>query len=202
MNLPSDKRAIRARLLLQRRTLSPEERRTKCEAIARRLLTSSEFRAAETVHSYLASKAEVQTQEIIEEALRLKKRVVVPIVEPKTNGLTLSVLTDSHLSQLQPGPFGILELRPEFRKAIDPKEVDLWLIPGVAFDEAGNRLGFGGGYYDRLLSGTSGRKIGLAFEFQIVHRLPIEPTDHPIDLIITETRTIDCKGEDGAGKAD
>lgn len=202
MDHPSDKKAIRARLLLQRNSLSREERRNKSEAISERVLSASEFAAAQTVHFYLASKAEVQTERMIEEALRRGKRVVVPVVTPQTNGMTLSELIDSHPSRLQLGPFDILEPRPAFRKTVDPRRVDLWIIPGVCFDEAGNRLGFGRGYYDRLLAGASGKKIGVAFEFQIVPRLPAEPTDHPVDQIITEMRTIDCRGEKRAGETD
>lgn len=198
MDPSSNKKEIRADLLLKRKALSPEARRRRSREIAKRLLASPEFGAARTIHFYLAAAAEVQTEEMIQEALRLKKRVVVPVVQPETNALMLSVLVDFHPSRLQPGPYGISEPRPQYQKRVDPKEVDLWVIPGVAFDFVGNRLGFGGGYYDRLLSGTSGRKVGVAFEFQVVDRLPIEPTDHPVDLVMTEARTIDTKGEEGA----
>ncbi len=197
-----NKKEIRADLLLKRRTLYKEECRLKSQEIARQLLDSPELASARTIHFYLATAAEVQTEEMIRGALRMKKRVVVPVVEPETNSLVLSEWIDLRPSQLQPGPYGILEPQPQYRKRVDPEEVDLWVIPGVAFDTTGNRLGFGGGYYDRLLSGTRGKKIGVAFEFQIIDRLPVEPTDHPVDLIITESRKMDTKGEQGAGKTD
>lgn len=200
MDPSSNKKEIRADLLLKRRALSPEACRLKSREITKWLLASPEFNAAQTIHFYLAAAAEVQTEEMIQEALRLKKRVVVPVVQPETNALMLSAVVDFHPSRLQPGPYGISEPRPQYQKRVDPKEVDLWVIPGVAFDLVGNRLGFGGGYYDRLLSGTSGKKVGLAFEFQVVDRLPIEPTDHPVDQIITETRTIYPKGVKSARK--
>jgi 5-formyltetrahydrofolate cyclo-ligase len=195
-----DKKEIRAGLLLKRKALSPEECRFKSREMTRRLLASSEFNAAKTIHFYLATSVEAQTDEMIQEALRLKKRVVVPLLQPETNSLLLSELIGFHPSHLQPGPYGISEPKPPYRKNVDPKEVDLWVIPGVAFDDTGNRLGFGGGYYDRLLSVAKGKKIGVAFEFQVVDRLPIEETDRPVDLIITEARTIYVKGEKGAGE--
>ena len=182
--------------------LSPNECRLKSREIAKRLLASPEFRSAQMIHFYLAAAEEVQTEEMIREALRIKKRVVVPVVRPEINSLTLSELDAFEPSRLQPGPYGISEPRPLYQKKVDPKEIDLWVIPGVAFDSAGNRLGFGGGYYDRLLSGMRGKKIGVAFEFQVVERLPIEPTDHPVDQIITEARSIHTKGEQRAGKTD
>ncbi len=194
------KKEIRAGLLLKRKALSPEECRLKSGEIAKRFLVSSEFKAAQTIHFYLSTAVEVQTGEMIQEALRIKKRVVVPLVQPETNSLTLSELVDFHPSQLQPGPYGISEPRLEHQRKVDPKGVDLWVVPGVGFDEIGNRLGLGGGYYDRLLSAAKGKKVGLAFEFQVVDRLPIEETDHPVDLIMTEERTIHSKGEKGAGE--
>lgn len=197
---PPNKKEIRADLLLKRKALSLEECRLKSREIAKQLLASSEFNAAQTIHFYLATAVEVQTEEMIRETLRRKKRVVVPLVRPETNALTLSELIRFDPSQWQPGPYGIPEPRPQYQRKVDPKEVDLWVVPGVAFDGTGNRLGFGGGYYDRLLSGARGKKVGVAFEFQVVDRLPIEKTDHPVDLIITEARAIYAKGEKGAGE--
>lgn len=195
-----DKKEIRAGLLLKRKALSEGERRLKSREIAKRLLASPEFTAAQTVHFYLATAVEVQTEEMIREALRMKKRVVVPVVQPESKLLTLSELIDLQPSQLQPGPYGISEPRPPYQRRVDPKEVELWVVPGVAFDATGNRLGFGGGYYDRLLSVAKGKKIGVAFEFQVVDRLPIEETDHPVDLIMTEARTIYSRGGKSAGE--
>lgn len=195
-----NKKEIRAGVLLKRKTLSSEECRLKSGEIAKRFLASSEFKAAHTIHFYLAAAAEVQTDEMIREALRMEKRVVVPMVQPETKSLALSELIDLDPSKLQPGPYGISEPRPEYRIKIDPQEVELWIVPGVAFDETGNRLGFGGGYYDRLLPSARGRKVGVAFEFQVLDRLPIEETDHPVDLIVTEKRTIYIQGDKSAGE--
>lgn len=196
----TDKKEIRAGFLLRRKALSSEECRLKSGEIAKRFLASPEFNAAQTIHFYLAMAAEVQTDEMIREALRMKKRVVVPLVQPETKSLALSELIELHPSKLQPGPYGISEPRLEYRKKVDPREVELWVVPGVAFDETGNRLGFGGGYYDRLLSSARGRKVGVAFEFQVLNRLPIEETDHPVDLIMTEKRTIHIQGDESAGE--
>jgi 5-formyltetrahydrofolate cyclo-ligase len=166
-------------------------------------LASPEFKAAQAIQCYLANATEVQAGRVIEEALRLKKRVVVPVIHPNNRLLSLSELTDLHPDILQPGPFGILQPRPSFLREARPSEIDLWILPGVAFDEDGNRLGFGGGYYDRLLADRRGEAIGLAFDFQIMGEpLPVEGNDHPVDQIITETRTIFCRGISDGGKTD
>ncbi|MGB3940412.1 MAG: 5-formyltetrahydrofolate cyclo-ligase [Candidatus Manganitrophaceae bacterium] len=203
MESSESKKKIRFRLLRQRKAHAPEECRLKSRMIAARLFASPAFDTAKTVHFYLAAPAEVQTEEMIAEALRRKKRVVVPIAHPETGLLTLSELSDFQADFFRPGPYGIPELRPDFRKEVDAGEVDLWVIPGVAFDRLGNRLGFGGGYYDRLLSGLKGEKIGVAFEFQLLDRLPVVENDHPVDQVITEATIIHCqKGEGRVGKTD
>lgn len=197
----SNKKELRARFLLQRESQSAEVCRAKSREISARLLASSEFKTSTCIHFYLAISTEVQTREMIEEALRLKKKVVVPVIHQEREGLTLSELDDLTPEMLQPGPFGIFQPRPEFQKEVAPNEVDLWIVPGVAFDHRGNRLGFGGGYYDRLLSRAGGWAIGLAFDFQVVDDfLPAVQTDHPVDRIVTETRTILCHGAESGSK--
>jgi 5-formyltetrahydrofolate cyclo-ligase len=91
-----------------------------------------------------------------------------------------------------PGVFGILEPRKESARIFNPEEIDLVIVPGVAFDEHRNRIGFGAGFYDRFLESVrpSCAKIGIAFEFQIYDEVPVEEHDIPLDLVITEKRTI------------
>ena len=203
MDTASKKKEMRARLLLQRGDLPTEVCAAKSREISNRLLASPEFQTARAVQCYVANAAEVQTERVILEALRLKKRVIVPVIHPNNRSFSLSELADLHPDILQPGPFGILQPRPSFLREVQPSEIDLWILPGVAFDEDGNRLGFGGGYYDRLLTGRQGEAIGLAFDFQImVERLPVEGNDRPVDQIMTETRTIFCRSTKGGGKTD
>jgi 5-formyltetrahydrofolate cyclo-ligase len=203
LDIASKKKEMRARLLLQRGILPTEACKAKSREISSRLLASPEFKAAQAVQCYLANATEVQTQWVIQEALRLKKQVVVPVIHPDSRLFSLSELADLHPDILQSGPFGILQPRPSFLREVEPSKIDLWILPGVAFDEDGNRLGFGGGYYDRCLAGRRGDAIGLAFDFQIIDEsLPVEENDRPVDQIMTETRTIFCRSKKGGGKTD
>ena len=202
MDNASKKKDIRARFLLQREALPQKDRLEKSRLISDRFLRSTEFRAAQSIHFYLATPSEVQTDEMIRSALRLNKRVAVPIIDSANRSIALSEWAAFDREKLQPGPFGILQPRPEFRKEVKLEKIDLWVIPGVAFDLSGNRLGFGGGYYDRLLVRAKGVVIGLAFEAQISSELPVVHTDRKVDIIITEARTIFCGGRKRDGGTD
>ena len=202
MDNASKKKDIRARFLLQREALPQKDRLEKSRLISDRFLRSTEFRAAQSIHFYLAAPSEVQTDEMIRSALRLNKRVAVPIIDSANRSIALSEWAAFDREKLQPGPFGILQPRPEFRKEVKLEKIDLWVIPGVAFDLSGNRLGFGGGYYDRLLVRAKGVVIGLAFEAQISSELPVIHTDRKVDMIITEGRTIFCGGRKRDGGTD
>lgn len=202
LDTASKKKEIRAKLLLQRGALPLEVCREKSREISNRLLASPEFKAAGVIQCYLANATEVQTTWVIQEALRLKKRVVAPVIHSNNRLLSLSELADLNPDVLRPGPFGILQPRSPFLREVQASEVDLWILPGVGFDEEGNRLGFGGGYYDRFLADRRREAIGLAFDFQIVERLPVGENDRPVDQIVTESRTIFCRSGKGGGTTD
>ena len=110
----------------------------------------------------------------------------------RNNTYGFSVVEDAE-TQLTPGQFGVLEPLDEL-KWYNPdelqKRIDVWLIPGVGFDNSGNRLGRGKGYYDRLLANTSGHKIGIGFECQLVNKVPAENWDIKMDIIVTESKVI------------
>ena len=125
----------------------------------------------------------------MKEAL-VDKKVVVPISNKEDNTLSLSILES--WDDLVEGSYGILEPKEDCFKEISIDEIDLIIVPGVAFDEDENRLGHGNGYHDRLLEKTKAISIGLAFEFQIVNNIPIGRNDVPVDMIITEDRIIKC----------
>ena len=157
-------------------------------------MQSDRFQSAQTIHFYLANTAEVETDALIREALRLKKRVAVPVIDASRQSLFFSELFHLEPGALEIGPYDIPQPPSSFQKKMTTNEIDLWVIPGLGFDLRGNRLGYGKGYYDRALEHTLKPIIGLAFDCQIVDRLPVEPTDQAVDQIITETRTIFCKG--------
>ncbi len=158
------------------------------------LLQLKHFREARTIQLYLSYATEVETSPIFHFARRKNKQIAVPVINVKLPTLQFSELDALSPHMLEKNPLGISQPRLEFQKEVDPKIIDLWIIPGLAFDLQGNRLGYGGGYYDRALQGIKQPVLGLAFEMQVIPHLPVETTDVPMDYIITEKRTIVCKG--------
>ncbi len=195
-DVPSQKADLRTLLLQRREGLSPEAVHQKSEAIRKQLFTLDEFRAAGLIHFFISMGREVETLPMIQEAISLKKRVVVPVVVPESMDLRLSELLKN--SPLVPGPMGTLQPRPDQIRPINMSEIDLMLVPGVAFDRYGHRLGRGLGYFDRLL-GQSFKKpvpiIALAYELQLIEHVPVTDHDKMVDKIITEDRVIDCRAD-------
>jgi len=162
-------------------------------AISKALIRSSEFQRAESIQIYLSNSEEVQSDFLIQEAIRLKKKVLVPLIDPHQHRMFFSELTTLDPNAFEAGPFGIRQLRPGVQKKIDQREIGLWVIPGLAFGLKGQRIGYGGGYYDKVLQSCQTTVIGLAFECQILEHLPQEPQDFPVDQVVTEARTIFCR---------
>lgn len=196
MDSPGLKRLIRLEQLLVRKQLSAPDREYKSTEVAERLFCFERFQKAGFLHLYLSNLEEVDTTSVIETAHRLKKRVAVPVINTKERTLSFSELYRVEANDLEIGPFGIYQPKPAFQKKMDMGEIDFWIVPGIAFDERGNRLGYGGGYYDRILCQTRKPIVGLAFELQIVEDVPVESTDVPVDVIFTEKRTIVCREDE------
>ena len=167
--------------------LSDEELRAKSALLERRFLESPEFNSAESMLIYVSLPREPETRGVIKKALELKKRVYAPKVE----GDYVCVCELHSLDRLRPGRFGIYE--PPGEAKCDLREFDIVIVPGLAFDIHGNRLGRGGGFYDRLLSSINARFIGFAFEEQIVNRVPALEHDVRVHKIFTDTRVIECE---------
>lgn len=182
----TEKAEIRRRILARRKTLSPEDMERRGTAIQSRLVELEEYRRARTIHCYVSVKGEADTHRLIDRARQFRKRIVVPIVGPERRTLRHSEI--SSLDQLTDGPFGLLEPRREHVRPVDLSEIDLVIVPGVAFDSQGNRIGFGGGFYDNFLKEVRVPKIGLAYEFQIVDRIPVATHDRKVDKVVTEYR--------------
>ncbi len=160
------------------------------EKISENLNRIEEFQTASHLLFYVSYNGEVHTHNIIKKALSLKKKVYVPISETKNHTLTISKL--HQFSDLKPGTYGILEPKKEKIQRTSIDEIDMVLVPGVAFDRCGRRLGQGGGYYDWFLSQTDIISIGLSFEFQLVKKIPVESHDQSVDFIVTEKQVIRC----------
>lgn len=154
-----------------------------------RFFAMEEFADAKTVLLYVGTRAEVRTLPGVPFALQTGKRIAVPFCE--IDDLQLFRLDDP--SELTAGAFGILEPRLSLRrmtgKLIEPAEIDLVQVPGVAFDRNGGRLGHGKGYYDRLLKRCrhDAAFVGLAFDCQLFPEIPMSPFDVRMDLVVTES---------------
>ena len=170
-------------MLTRRAALPAATVATASAAIADRLGRVVEFSAAKSLCAYVSQGNEVVTHGLIRQVLARGGRVSVPIFQQGRYGTAEIRDFDA---DLRPGHRGILE--PTV--AQPGGEPAVWLVPGVAFDEQGHRLGHGKGYFDRLLEGATGLKIGLAFDFQVVGAVPVALHDVRLDYIITEKRTV------------
>jgi len=172
-------------------TLSESERSQKTKIIEDRLLEFANFLEAKTSLLYMNSSNEVATQEIIKRCFDYNRVIVLPAFIKETHEMSLMKI-DNLESELQPGPRGVLEPNPARCKKVPIENIDIAIIPGVAFDEKGGRIGTGEGYYDRFIPQLTitTRKVALAFENQIIPQVPMESHDKHVDIIITEERII------------
>lgn len=161
--------------------------------VKEKLFSLDEFEESKTLSLYVAIDNEVGTIDMIRDALDRGKRVTVPCTRGRDKSLLLSEVRDVE-KELTPQKLGILEPKKEYLRVVPYNEIDLMIVPGVAFDEEGGRLGYGGGYYDKLLTNLnrSIRTVGLAFELQMVEKVPQGSHDVFVDKIVTERRIIDC----------
>ena len=184
------KRAIRKEVLKKRDKIAPHIRSVKDALIKERLFSLPEFIAAKTVFFYASLRSEVDTLSMIKESLKMGKKIVLPKVDKERHRLKLHEIKD--ISELSPGYMGIPEPSLFDERLINLDDVELVIIPGAAFDNSGNRLGYGAGYYDILLS-EGERKIpviALAYEEQLVDSIPAEKHDVKVDMIVSDKRVI------------
>lgn len=181
-----EKEIIRKLLKWLRKGLSQKERISKSKQIRDKILSLPLFKKAHTVMFYVTHDAEVDTLPLLQKALNLQKHVVVPTI--KNTKRILPVKVDTY--DFVPGHYGIPEPKNKSR-GVAPEEIDLVIVPGVAFDESCKRIGYGGGYYDVWLRNFSPQQtIGLAYDFQVLESLPSNEKDIPLGMIVTEKRII------------
>ncbi|ABG04285.1 5-formyltetrahydrofolate cyclo-ligase [Rubrobacter xylanophilus DSM 9941] len=181
------KAEIREEALRRREALGGVLRRRLGEEVLGRVLGLGEYRAAGVVLAYAGVGSELDTAGFMREVLGGGRRLVLPRVDREARRLELYEVEDPE-RELVPGVWGIPEPNPERARRVGLEEVEFVLVPGVAFDRRGGRLGHGAGYYDRLLGGARRLPplVAAAFEAQIVERVPMEPHDVPVDLVVTE----------------
>ncbi len=173
-------------------TMPASQVRTRSAAIWERLSVLEEFAAASWLLLYVSKGREVDTHGLIQQLLAMGRHVCVPKYDETTKRYLLSELRDFK-SELAEGKFKILEPKPEAVRPIDIDNVEILVVPGLAFDESGNRLGRGMGYFDRILRDARRPVVGLAYDFQVVKEIPAETYDVRVDFIVTETRTLKCQ---------
>ena len=189
MNAPEEKRILRSRMKSLRAALDPAAFHALSGEIKRRALSLPELSDARTVHIYVSAvNNEVDTLRLIDTLFELKKQVIVPRCAPEQRRLQHIRITS--LEELRPSRFGLLEPEITIENEVDAPAFDLILAPLLAFDRQGGRMGFGGGYYDFLFQDCPRPKVGLAYSFQEVTGVPMEPHDRRLDVIVTEKEII------------
>ena len=171
--------------------LSESKIAEKTRAIEARLFEFANFLEAKIALLYVNGDYEVQTENIIKQSYAYKKIVVLPAFDPEKFEMNL-MKVDQFAKELVPGPRNVLEPNKNRCKTVPMERIDIAIIPGLAFDEKGGRIGSGKGYYDRLIPklAITTRKVALTFEEQIVPQIPMESHDKHVDIIITDRRII------------
>lgn len=190
MSSTSDKQALRKHLLAVRRQLPDREQLSG--RIFEHLQNFAPYQAAQTLLFYVDLRSEVQTRSALQAFLQETPAERCRLVVPFCLGEELRLVRLHRFEELHPGAYGILEpstpLREDAQRAVAPDEVDVALIPGVGFDRQGGRIGYGRGYYDRLLAQLrpDAVTIGLTYDCQIVDQLPMEPHDMRLTHLVSE----------------
>ncbi len=177
------KKQIRSKIISKLKIQKEEDRNKKSRAIKDRLFGSSVFKKAKIVMFSISFNGEVNTQDMLKEAKRLGKIVVVPVCKRHRVTIRPCILQDK--AKFKKGPYGICE--PAVKKFINPEDLNLVIVPGIAFDKKGNRLGRGRGCYDYFLQKLPKEtiSIGLAFDFQILPFIPATHTDVRVHRVIS-----------------
>ncbi|MFL6650548.1 MAG: 5-formyltetrahydrofolate cyclo-ligase [Sulfurifustaceae bacterium] len=188
---------LRRRLRARRSQLTAEEQRFAAERVAANLAATRAFRVSRRIACYYPSDGEIDPRPILARIARMRKQAFLPVLSRLTsNRLWFAPFTSD--TELRPNRFGILEPQVEPARLVRAEDLDLLLLPLVAFDPKGNRLGRGAGYYDRSLAFRRYRRhmrkphlLGLAHDFQRVPALPIDAWDVPLDGIVTDRSVYD-----------
>lgn len=190
----ADKSSLRSNYLVARRTIPARTRIQSDASIASSLRAFPLFAQAPLVLTYVSRAAEVGTLDLIEELLSAGRRVGVPRVESAERRIVFHEIFS--LDELAPGTMRILEPAPDAPALAEPAQLvgSVCLVPGLVFDGAGHRVGYGGGYYDRFLAFYPGDKIGLARTTMLSSNpLPADAHDVPVDFIATEGAVWSCR---------
>jgi 5-formyltetrahydrofolate cyclo-ligase len=184
---------LRKQVLTSRDQLKKVDQQVKSAEAQKQLWNLPAFQQAANLFIYVNYRSELQTLDLIKKCIAKPGcRVTVPLTVPN-EGLEAYEISDPE-KELAPGFCSIPEPLTELTRKFDPAHVDLVVLPGSVFDLNGGRLGYGGGYYDKFLANCAPQalRIGLAYEMQVVDRVPLMDHDKPLDYLITEKRVINC----------
>ncbi len=169
--------------------MSGEQVLQKSEAGSDIFLNTDIYKNAGTIMLYLPLGNEIDTSKILKTAFADGKRCILPVTDQKTGVITPCEVDEG--TEFKKGAFSVLE--PIEKKIVEKELIDVFLVPGIAFDKKGARVGFGKGCYDRLLCDISAIKIGYCYDFQICDEIPSEGHDIKMDFLITESGLIRCE---------
>jgi 5-formyltetrahydrofolate cyclo-ligase len=181
------KKGLRTQLLKKRNTLPAELARQASKTIQAELLALPVFQEAARLMIYVSMGSEIYTDGIIQHSLQMGKQVAVPYLHQQYGQMDASEIRDLE-QEMMIGKFYSRVPKPEYFRPLDPKDIDIIIIPGIAFDLQGNRLGYGGGYYDRYLKLVRPETIliGITYSVLVVEELPAYPHDMPVDIVLHE----------------
>lgn len=184
------KAELRAKIRSILKSLTPEKRTSDSAKLCVSLKQQHSFQNAASILFFAPLPEEPDLWPLLNEVLATKKLIALPCFDSENQTYLPRRINDIHV-EIMSGKFGIREPVPAC-VAIPLEDLDVVLVPGVAFDASGHRLGRGKGYYDRLLQNLKGRKIGIAFDEQVVDAVPVGKNDVKVDLILTPTRCFKC----------
>ncbi len=181
-NLTEKKESIRSYVAKRRYALSDDEVIRKSVLISENLFRLDSFKLSHKIALYSPIRNEVGTTQVFLKSIEMEKEVYFP----RVNGSSLDFYRIRDLNQLKPGSFNVLEPECDLFK-VDPNEIDLFIVPGLAFDSSGNRLGYGKGYYDRaLINVPEQNRVGLSYSFQVLNFVPANENDQKVGVVVTE----------------
>ncbi len=189
------KTKVELRQLMKERlaALTEAEVRAHSAGVWERLSVMPELVSAGCILAYISKAHEIDTHGLIQQFLAMSRQVCVPAFDGTARRYNASELQDFH-TDLTEGKFGILEPTRDAVRPVQAGKLDAVLLPGLAFDVHGNRIGRGLGFFDRLLTEARGVKIALAHDFQLLDEVPADAHDVRMDFIVTEKRMVSCKG--------
>jgi 5-formyltetrahydrofolate cyclo-ligase len=189
-----DRQDLRQRILGERDALDGNKRHEKSISVMHNFWDLPGMQRWSTLFMYVSFRSEVETLELIKGCINLGIRVAVPLVDASAVCMIPLLIKDPE-RDLVPGYYNIPEPDPKKSLPLNAGEIDAAVIPGSVFDIHGGRLGYGGGYYDRFLvnDAPQAKRIGLAYELQVVDKVPVEPHDQPLDILVTEKRIVNIR---------